>query len=116
MATSTEDRFNAALYKVASTTERFGIPATTFAAGAVTLIISTRSNIVSLPWLGTTLILASLATYIWLTSRSTVRVQLPPPPIPVELKEQLDWMRRQLTSQDVWMKTQLDRIRSGASE
>src|SRR3977135_2194204 len=97
--TSLEDRLTKTFEKVATTAERVGIPISTFAVGAITIGISSRVQISILPWLGTGLILASLATYVWLTSRSTIRVESPPPPIPLELKEQIDWMRDELTAQ-----------------
>src|SRR3954451_10338453 len=104
-----EDRLARSFERVASTTERVGIPAATFAIGAIALIVSAyETNIWILPWLGTALILAALGTYIWLTSRSTIRVQLPPPPIPVELQEQLRWMREQLEGQNIWTRAVLE--------
>ena len=106
---SVEDRFARSFERVASSTERVGIPAATFAVGAIALIVSAYVTIVwILPWLGTALILAALGTYVWLTSRSTIRVQLPPPPIPVELQEQLRWMRGQVDEQNRWMRTALE--------
>ena len=100
MKDSVEDRLTRSFERVASTTERVGIPAATFAIGAIALIVSAYvTRVWILPWLGTALILAALGTYIWLTSRSTVCVQLPPPPIPVELQDQLRWMRDQVQRQ-----------------
>jgi|SRR5882724_4646684 hypothetical protein len=89
---------------VANVAERVGIPIATFAAGAITLWLSSKATIPQLPWLGTVLILASLATYIWLTARSTIRVQSPPAPIPVELQQQLDWMREQIDGHNQWLR------------
>jgi hypothetical protein len=94
-----EERLTQSFERVATTTERVGIPAATFAIGSTALIVSALpygKEVWVLPWLGATLILAALVTYIWLTARSTIRVQLPPPPIPVELQEQLQWMRDQI--------------------
>jgi hypothetical protein len=62
-----------------------------------------------LPWLGTALILAALGTYVWLTARSTSRVQLPPRPIPTELQEVLVWMREQMEEQINWERKNLER-------
>ncbi len=106
-----EERLLQTFERVASTTERVGIPAATFAIGAIALIVSAYvTTLWVLPWLGTGLILAALGTYVWLTSRSTVRVQLPPPPIPVELQEQLSWMREQVQQQNEWTRTHLARL------
>jgi len=93
-----------AFERVASTAERVGIPTATFAIGATTVGLSAKVPIEILPWLGTGLILASLGTYIWLTARSTIKVQLPPPPIPTELQAQLDWMRTQIDTQNTWIR------------
>jgi len=89
---------------VANIAERVGIPVATFAAGAITLWLSSKSSIPQLPWLGTVLILASLATYVWLTARSTIRIQSPPAPISSDLKEQLDWMREQIDTHNQWLR------------
>ena len=91
--------------QVTDIVERVGIPVATFAAGAITLWLSSKTSLAQLPWLGTGLILASLATYVWLTARSTVKVQSPPAPIPVELQEQLDWMRNQIDIHNQWLRT-----------
>jgi hypothetical protein len=105
---SFEDRLAQTFERVASTTERVGIPAATFAIGAIAVMVSSNQpKIWILPWLGTALILSALGTYIWLTSRSTIRVQLPPPPIPVELQEQLLWMREQVEQQNKWTRAAL---------
>jgi hypothetical protein len=106
--TSIEDRLTKAFEGVATTAERVGIPVATFALGAITIGISSRVQISILPWLGTGLILASLVTYVWLTSRSTIRVLSPPPPIPVDLKEQLEWMREELSRQNRWLRRELE--------
>lgn len=105
-----ERRATEAFERVAKTAERVGIPIATFAVGAVTLWLSTLSkmaNITVLPWLGSALILASLATYVWLTERSTIRVQSPTAPIPTELKEVMDWMRGEIEKQGDWARNQL---------
>ncbi len=93
--------------KVASTAERVGIPIATFAVGAVTLWLSTIIKLPVVPWLGAALILASLGTYIWLTGRFTIKVQSPPPPIPVELREIMDWMRKEIEKQNEWARSQM---------
>jgi len=109
MRDSVEDRLARSFERVASTTERVGIPAATFAIGAIALVVSAyETRVWILPWLGTALILAALGTYVWLTSRSTVRVQLPPPPMPLELQDQLRWMREQVQQQAEWTRTILE--------
>lgn len=98
--------------RVSTTKEPVGIPACTFASGAVALIVSPHYTTVwILPWLGAALISAALGTYVWLTSRSTIRVQLPPPPIPVELQGQILWMRDQVEQQTVWTRATLESLR-----
>jgi len=77
--------------------DRYGIPVATFACGAIAIVHSiNNTELKMLPWLGTFLILASLSTYIWQTSRSTIKKQMPPPPIQKELKEILAWMKVEL--------------------
>jgi len=76
-----------------SAAERVGIPAATFALGALVLYLTTYMQLWILPWVGALLIFASLGTYIWLTARSTQKVRSLPPPIPKELHEQLAWLR-----------------------
>lgn len=91
------DRAARAFERVASTTERVGIPVATFAVGAVTIFLSTIVPINILPWLGAALILASLGTYLWLTARSTIKMESPPRPIQGELKDVIDWMMGEIT-------------------
>ena len=108
---SDPDRIERSFERVATTKERVGIPAATFAIGAVSLIVSPHYTAVwILPWLGAALIFAALATYVWLTSRSTIRVQLPPPPMSVELQGQLLWMRDQVQEQTVWTRATLESL------
>src|SRR6266478_6386563 len=95
-----EERLSKTFEHVAGVTERVGIPAATFSLGAIAVIGGGYYKFEILTWLGTALVLVALLTYIWLTSRSTVKVQLPPPPIPVELQEQLVWMRQQVETQN----------------
>ena len=97
--TSTFDR-------VVSTVERVGIPVATLALGAMALWMSPVVQIPVLPWIGATLILAALATYVWLTSRSTLRVQSPPAPLSAELVEMLEWMRGEISKQNEWARRQ----------
>jgi len=104
-----EDRIAGSFERVATTAERVGIPVATFAIGAVAIGIASQAHLEILTWLGTALILASLGTYVWLTSRSTIRVQLPPPPIPTELEEQLRWLREQVEQHNSWMRGVLER-------
>jgi hypothetical protein len=60
------------------------------------------------------LIVAALATYIWLTERSTVRVPSPPPPLPPELVDLLLWMRLEITQQNEWSRARIkERLSSG---
>lgn len=90
--------------RVATTTERVGIPVGTFAAGMLVLLFSSQVDIPLLPWIGASLILAALGTYIWLTERSTTKAQLPPPPIPSEIDKLLNWMKEEQTIQNEWMR------------
>jgi hypothetical protein len=100
--------------RVSTTRERVGVPACTFAIGAVALIVSPHYAAVwLLPWIGAALIFAALGTYVWLTSRSTIRVQLPPPPIPVELQGQILWMRNQVQQQTEWTRATLESLLKG---
>ena len=101
-----EDRATRTFERVVTITERVGIPVATFAMGALTLGISTQfAEIPQLPWLGTILMLASLVTYVWLTARSTIKVQPPPAPIPIELKELIDWMKEEISKQNEWKRS-----------
>jgi len=88
-----------------STAERVGIPVVTAASGAYTLYITPTSNIAILPWLGAALILAALATYVWLTARTTVRIKSPPEPVSQELTETLAWMREEISAQNRWARS-----------
>jgi hypothetical protein len=103
-----EDRITAAFERVVTTAERVGLPIATFAVGAWAIFLSDRTQIAVLPWLGVTLILASLAAYVWLTARSTIKVQSPPPPIPSELKELMEWMVNEITIQAKWARARLE--------
>lgn len=107
---SVEYRLARAFGHVASTAERVGIPVSTFAAGVITLALGTYKAVPIATWLGASLVLAALGTYVWLTSRSTLRVQLPPPPIPTELQLQLQWMREQVEKQNDWARTTIQSV------
>lgn len=104
------DKVTQAIDRVATTAERVGIPATTFALGAVAIIVRgfyPAPDI--LTWLGTGLVLSALLTYVWMHARSTVQVHSPPPPIPPELNDQLKWMRDQLEKSATWNREPLAR-------
>jgi len=122
------DKIAAQFEKVASVTERVGIPIATFTVGAIVIFLSATygKNINVLPILGAILIVAALGTYIFFTWRSTVRVYGDPPPIPEELakellwirnelsmrnaipqelREQIEWMRDEISKQQQWFRT-----------
>ena len=102
-----EERLTKAFERVASTAERVGIPAATFAAGAIALFLSTRSQIQVLPWVGAALILGALGVYAWLTARSTVKVEPPPRPIAQEVTIELEWLRSEIAKNNKWLREQL---------
>jgi hypothetical protein len=96
--------------RIVTTAERVGVPIATFALGAAVLLTSPMLAIPVLPWLGAVLVLAALATYVWLTARSTVRVETPTPPLPDEVRELLVWMQEEMRRQNEWA-----RSRAGAA-
>lgn len=106
---SSPDRLADTFGKIAGTAERVGLPVATFTIGAIAVIWSTQVQISILPWLGGFLIVTSLVTYVWLTARSTARVQPVQPGVPSDLKDQLDWMRERLNAHDNWMMAKIDK-------
>lgn len=99
--------------RVATTTERVGIPVATFTIGACVLGISAfyakeqQINPI-LIWTGVGLILSSLFTYIWLTERSTTKVITPPPSTPQEMKDIIEWMQNEITSHNQWLRNNME--------
>ena len=106
---STEDRLSKTFDRVASTTERVGIPIATFAIGAITLGMSYSRNLSLLAWLGTGLIVLAFASYVWFTTRSSIRL---PAPLPLELKEQINWMRQEISVQNKWLRREVDDLKA----
>lgn len=99
--------------RVASTAERVGIPVATFTIGACILAVSAyyANNQESNPflvWTGVGLILSSLMTYIWLTERSTIKVQTPPVSTSKELNDIMEWMKNEITTQNKWLRENVD--------
>jgi hypothetical protein len=88
--------------------ERIGIPVATLGVGVWAIYLSDRTQITIISWLGATLILASLVAYVWLTTRSTIKV--PPPRIPMELKVLIDWMVNDITMQLRETKDRLEKL------
>jgi hypothetical protein len=88
-----------------TTVERVGIPLATAAMGAYVLYVSPGSPITVLPYVGTALILAALATYVWLTARTTVKVPSPPAPLAPEVVALLAWMQKEISMQNQWARS-----------
>lgn len=108
-----EDRVIAAVEKVAGAVDRYGVPAVTFAVGAVALYYPAKDEAAKiLPWLGTGLIIASLLTYIWQTWRSTTRVLPIPPSIPTEYLQLMDRLFQKVDENDKWQKDLINNFAS----
>ncbi|MHC4249677.1 MAG: hypothetical protein ACYS9X_11180 [Planctomycetota bacterium] len=92
-----------AFERIASTTERVGIPVGTFAIGSIAVLVApflgARIDTAvgsTVAWIGLALIVCALLAYVWLTSRFTTKVQQPPPPLQPELKDMIEWMKLQI--------------------
>jgi hypothetical protein len=103
-----DQQFTTVFDHVVSTAERVGIPIATFGMGAWALFFSTTTTMPALAWVGGALIVAALATYVWLTERTTIRVQSPPSPLQPELVQLLEWMQYEVSRQAHWARERHD--------